>query len=745
MDYRSLNKTNLLSLAQNISKSKLLSKKTLKNKLELPQTQTTTSNLLYSNIIPTKERSRSVNAMMSSLLKQNAENAGCKKECNKQQSHDLSGSFCTNGSNTEETSTKMNLTQNQGVNCTRINSSRKSSFSNMSTEKENTIQFGEGDDGISVISKNESVRVSNKDELNMLDNEDMNMQYESNSYQTFIEGNNDHNNNMTTRYRSSNSNINFNFNNNQYKPIIQGIQMDATQQYTPQAYNTFRKSFVNNPFTPNNNPHSLSLPNLHNNISNNNSNNNQPSKCCYIYNKPTYNYMPTTPNYNSSINHHNINTPYTTKHYSVCNTPINTALTPTFPQAVTIIQLEDLIVLEEKLFHILDSFRYGKPLNKICVEWWAFYTYSSFNGTFETLFANNTLPKHIAHTTSTLELLSIILIYEILKDQNIVSTTLTSAKSLINEIHQNFLVVSDLILSRIDRSPSNIWMTKIQNIILTKRSHRIYKNEQLNLLKKNNDYISTIFKSVIRLYMNKPTFDSSTINFYFRNIQSTSIKTLNDFFRKKINQDFCKNEGSLAFIINETPLKPNIHVPYLPQAVTDKKIFTLVLDLDETLISFRMEDAKQGILKLRPYLKEFLTEIKPLYELIIFTAGTQEYADPILDAIEKNGKFFDERLYRHHAVITDNVFVKDLSRLGRDLSKVIIIDNMPHNFKLQKENGIFIKNFYGDDKRDTALLDLIPILKQIANNKDNDVRTEMKKYEQEIFTKITTDLQDDAV
>ena len=762
MDYRSLNKTNLLSLAQNISKSKLLSKKTLKNKLELQQTQTTSSNLLYSNIITTKERSRSVNAMMSSLLKQNAENAGCKKENNKQQqTHDLSGSFCTNGSNTEETSTKMNLTQNQGVNCTKINSSRKSSFSNMSTEKENAIQFGEGDDGISVISKNESVRVgSNKDELNnILDNEEMNdMQYESNNneYQMFNNGSSG-NSNMTTRFRSSNSNINFNFNNNQYKPIIQGMQIDAKQQYTPQAYNTFRKSFVNNPFTPTNNPHSLSLPNLHNNnntnnIANTSNNNNQPSKCCYIYNKPTYSYIPTTPNYNSSLNthHHNINTPYTTKHYTVTNnTPTNPTTTTNaavFPQNVTIIQLEDLIVLEEKLFHILDSFRYGnKPLNKICVEWWTFYTYSSFNGTFETLFTPNTLPKHIAHTTSTLELLSIILIYEILKDQNILSTTLTSAKNLINELHQNFLVVSDLILSRINHSPSNIWLTKIQNIILTKRSHRIYKNEQLNILKKNNDYISNIFKSIIRLYINKPIFDSSSINFYFRNITSTSIKTLNDFFRKKINQDFCKNEGSLAFIINETQFKPNIHVPYLPQVVTDKKVFTLVLDLDETLISFRMEDAKQGILKLRPYLKEFLTEIKPLYELIIFTAGTQEYADPILDAIEKNGKFFDERLYRHHAVITDNVFVKDLSRLGRDLSKVIIIDNMPHNFKLQKENGIFIKNFYGDDKRDTALLDLIPILKQIASNKDNDVRQELKKYEQEIFTKITTDLQGDAV
>ena len=92
----------------------------------------------------------------------------------------------------------------------------------------------------------------------------------------------------------------------------------------------------------------------------------------------------------------------------------------------------------------------------------------------------------------------------------------------------------------------------------------------------------------------------------------------------------------------------------------------------------------------------------------------------------------------------DNIFVKDLSRLGRDISKVIIIDNMPHNFRLQKENGIFIKNFYGENSKDTALLDLIPILKDIASNEHNDVRIELKKFENEIFTKITTDLIDEA-
>ena len=65
--------------------------------------------------------------------------------------------------------------------------------------------------------------------------------------------------------------------------------------------------------------------------------------------------------------------------------------------------------------------------------------------------------------------------------------------------------------------------------------------------------------------------------------------------------------------------------------------------------------------------------------------------------------------------------MKDLSKLGRDLNKIIIVDNMKQNFKLQKENGIFIKNFYGD-KNDSTLIELLPILLEIAKNKENDVK-----------------------
>lgn len=62
-----------------------------------------------------------------------------------------------------------------------------------------------------------------------------------------------------------------------------------------------------------------------------------------------------------------------------------------------------------------------------------------------------------------------------------------------------------------------------------------------------------------------------------------------------------------------------------------------------------------------------------------------------------------------------------MEKLGRDLENMIIIDNVAENYKLQKENGINIKNFEGDED-DTELYDLIPDLKDLVINKVEDVR-----------------------
>ena len=750
MDFRtnssSLNRSNLLSLAKNMSRSTLLTKSILKHPTKTSQNQQTIkkspSDLIYSNIIPSKERSRSVSVMMSSLIKQNDKTNENKPQPNVKPVPNISTPSVYSTGNSASNYNELAFTP-----------ILKETFINFRNCESNNVKNNE----LETINNDRNILLNNNVDnfrTNDLNGNDIYNKYRggfiSNRCSTNqIHGT--HNDNYVHNANNQNG-INYIYRSKTAQMTYQEEDDTSQEQFNQkklsrQCHNNVQQYFT--PITSIDSNQGTIDNDKYTHLSKTNSNYNG-------FRKHVSTSTSTTPNRNISMiginkpnysnNLKNINGNFGGMYITRNNKQQHLLSPALYSQHVINIQLEDLIVLEEKLYHIIDSFRIGNKLSisKLCTEWWTFYTYSSFNSKFEFIFQDY---REIAHDTSILELISIILLYEVLKDPKTNQSTLETLKNLIHEIHQNFLIICDFILTKLIfyNTPYNsFWLSKLQNIILSKRSHKIYKNEHYNMLKKNVEYISNILRKVFRLYTSSTVIDISALHFYFKKINSTSIKTVNDFFRKKINQDSCKKGDSLSFVINEQTVTQNIPVPYLQQNITDKKSFTLVLDLDETLISFRREDAKKGILRLRPGLHTFLAELKQLYEIIVFTTGTQEYADPILNAIEKQGNFFDKRLYRQHATVIDNIFVKDLSRLGRDISKVIIIDNMPHNFRLQKENGIFIKNFYGENSKDTALLDLIPILKEIACNEHHDVRIELKKYENEIFTKITTDLIDEA-
>ena len=135
--------------------------------------------------------------------------------------------------------------------------------------------------------------------------------------------------------------------------------------------------------------------------------------------------------------------------------------------------------------------------------------------------------------------------------------------------------------------------------------------------------------------------------------------------------------------------------------------------------------------------------MKLLYELILFSFGTPEYVDPILNILEKKEKYFEYRLYRHHATLNGVEYVKDLNKIGRDLKKTIIIDNLPQAFKLQKYNGICIKAFYGDTISDRNTLKVLSeILERIRYDADEtqDIRYSLRKEMNVIITKITSNI-----
>ena len=186
---------------------------------------------------------------------------------------------------------------------------------------------------------------------------------------------------------------------------------------------------------------------------------------------------------------------------------------------------------------------------------------------------------------------------------------------------------------------------------------------------------------------------------------------------------------------SEKSLENSIDKSSFLSDITKKENYVLVLDLDETLVHFDDEGGENKVY-FRPYVEKFLKKMHEYYEIIIFTAALKEYADPIIDYLDPENKMITKRFYRRDTLFVNGEYsLKDLEKVGKDLSKVIIIDNIPENFNKQIKNGIFIKSWYGDDN-DTCLLGLIPILEEVVNSSTPDVRIFLSDYKRKLIEKI---------
>lgn len=163
------------------------------------------------------------------------------------------------------------------------------------------------------------------------------------------------------------------------------------------------------------------------------------------------------------------------------------------------------------------------------------------------------------------------------------------------------------------------------------------------------------------------------------------------------------------------PRRQPSYINYEPSSREGQK--TLVLDLDETLIHSMSKGGRMGtghmvevrlstsyansggqttigpqhpilyFVHKRPHCDEFLRRVHKWYNLVIFTASVQEYADPVIDWLESERKFFAKRYYRQHCTFRHGAFIKDLSSVEPDLSKVMILDNSPLSYMFHQ--GMF--------------------------------------------------------
>jgi len=169
--------------------------------------------------------------------------------------------------------------------------------------------------------------------------------------------------------------------------------------------------------------------------------------------------------------------------------------------------------------------------------------------------------------------------------------------------------------------------------------------------------------------------------------------------------------------------------PWLLDLATMKypdNIPTLVLDLDKVILSLK-HDSKAGwqVVK-RPFADQFFKEISHYYEVVIFSDDVFPVA---LEVVTKWNIPVTGVLHRDFCKKKRSTYVKDLSKLGRNMDRVLCIDHDPEAFQLQPENGIVIREFTGDPN-DSELAVLIDFLKAAASNTSAgaDIRKEVQKF-----------------
>ena len=308
-----------------------------------------------------------------------------------------------------------------------------------------------------------------------------------------------------------------------------------------------------------------------------------------------------------------------------------------------------------------------------------------------------------------------------------------NTKNIINNIKQA------LSLNEEDNNQSqNLETSKVSNdSTLTDSSSTSKENNKLNEYLNSYDYF--LFEQNFKKYY---VDSSKNNNGNYDNYVKNALKLISLIpFRKLFLNERIKE---IAKKINFENLKNS----------SDANRKLLILDLDETLIHsdldfllkeknvkydtvlyFDSEEEKNIPLPIiiRPGIYDFLDYASKNFDLVVFTASDQQYADAIINYIERDKKYFKMRLYRNNCIFIDpGLYIKDLRIFDsfKKLEDIIILDNSLFSFANQLNNGILITSFF-DDKEDTFLYNAKEYLEFIKNEKDiREINKENFRFEE---------------
>lgn len=231
----------------------------------------------------------------------------------------------------------------------------------------------------------------------------------------------------------------------------------------------------------------------------------------------------------------------------------------------------------------------------------------------------------------------------------------------------------------------------------------------------------------------KPETGSSPLSNYITQIKPSTLSQ-EEIYNEHLFQTFqaLKIVKSLPPVDLDQLKQKRITVPRRP-GYENKK--TLIMDLDETLVHCceNPEEMKPDIflpitfpngevinagINIRPFVLDFLRTINKDFEVFVFTASHQCYANVILNYLDPTGELIHQRFFRENCINMGGIFIKDLRIFSnRKLSDIIIVDNAAYSFAYQLDNGIPIISWH-NDREDREMVNLIEYLQSIAEVDD---------------------------
>jgi hypothetical protein len=147
----------------------------------------------------------------------------------------------------------------------------------------------------------------------------------------------------------------------------------------------------------------------------------------------------------------------------------------------------------------------------------------------------------------------------------------------------------------------------------------------------------------------------------------------------------------------------------------------LVLDLEKTCIASEY-DARDGWRHVkRPGLDKFIQQLSSYYEIAIISENDVNVQEQLLLAIDPENRTF--KLGPTAAELRDNVYLKRLDFMNRDIRRIVLLDDDQAASALFPRNTLLVKPYTDvHDRSDSTLLDLVPFLQALVHEQCDDYR-----------------------